>query len=107
MERYLEDLELWFDVQIDWLGGVVAAVALLPRSHIDLPTSLARGSYAREMLRLNQMCEQMKHCRKRMVLCFGDGVAEEARIQMRGRLAGMRLCLPAESDHLCMHWSID
>jgi len=64
LQRYLEDLGLWFDVQIDWLRGVVAAVALLPRSHIDLPTKLARGSYAREILRLNQMRGQMKHCRR-------------------------------------------
>ena len=45
-------MEPQFDVRIDWARGSVAAVALLPRSHIDLPPYLARGSY---LLRLNQI----------------------------------------------------
>ena len=52
-------MDLQFDLRIDWVRGSVAAVALLPRSHIDLPPYLARGSY---LLRLNQMRGKLKHC---------------------------------------------
>ena len=36
----------------------------LPRSHIDLPPYLARGSYAGKVLRLNQMRGRWKQCLK-------------------------------------------
>ena len=36
----------WVAADNEWMREVVAAVAMLPRSHLHSPTSLARGSYA-------------------------------------------------------------
>lgn len=54
----------WFEVAIGWTRHVVAAVVVLPRSHTKLPPNLARGSYTRKVLRLNQRLVWLEQCLK-------------------------------------------